>query len=248
MRNSTVWTEDEKKFLMDNWGELSIRVIARRLGRSENAITIKAERMGLSKMDYYTDCITLNKLASTMGQCSKKLLSLDVPYSYKRNTTSKVRVVYVDDEFWKWAHANRYKLNFKKFKAGELGPEPDWVDKKRVSDKKKSLHISTDPWTKSADKQLIFLLEQYKFGYSDIARMLRRTESAIKRRIHELGIKTRPVKADDHVAWTDEEVNILIDMYNVGYTFEDISLELGARTVLAVKGKIERLTLEGVIN
>lgn len=247
MASSGAWTDDDLKFLEDNWGELSIKVIAKRLGRTEAAISIKAERIGLSKTDYYNDCVTLNRLAKIIGQCPKKLIALDIPYSYKRNMPSKVRVVYIDECFWKWAHKNRYKLNFKKFNSGDLGPEPYWVDKKRVSDKTKSLHISTDPWTESADKQLIFLLEQYKFGYSDIARMLRRTEGAIKRRIRELDIKIRPVKADDHVPWTQEETSILIDMYNIGYTIEDISSTLGTRTVLAIKGKIERLTFEGVI-
>ena len=41
------WTREEEELLQELWGHRSIEAIARRLGRSVNAIKIRVSRMGL---------------------------------------------------------------------------------------------------------------------------------------------------------------------------------------------------------
>lgn len=56
------WTPEEKAYLEENWGRISIGTIAKNLGRSENAILIKACRFGLGPYLESGEYITLNQL------------------------------------------------------------------------------------------------------------------------------------------------------------------------------------------
>lgn len=54
------WTPQEEEYLEDKWGETSIPYIAKVLGRSETAVIIRAQRLGLGAFldngDYVTLC------------------------------------------------------------------------------------------------------------------------------------------------------------------------------------------------
>ena len=41
------WSKEEEEFLTENWGNLSIKAIAKKLNRSENAIEVRKTRLGL---------------------------------------------------------------------------------------------------------------------------------------------------------------------------------------------------------
>ena len=51
-----------------------------------------------------------------------------------------------------------------------------------------------DALTKAEDDKLRYLLEKNRYTYSELAQELRHSEGAIKRRILDLGIETRPVR------------------------------------------------------
>ena len=61
----------------------------------------------------------------------------------------------------------------------------------------------------------------------------------MKRRIADLQIKEKPVRKKSK-AWTEEEVNILLDMTDQGFTYPQIAEKL-KRSAMAVRGKYERL-------
>lgn len=100
------------------------------------------------------------------------------------------------EDFWKWAEKNKSLLDFSRFDKYTLGAEPDWVDEKRKADfKKLQLHGQHNAaWTKAEDDRLRYLLEKNRYTYSELAQELRHSEGAIKRRILDLGIETRPVR------------------------------------------------------
>ena len=41
------WSKEEEEFLTENWGNLSIKAIAKKLNRSKNAIEVRKNRLGL---------------------------------------------------------------------------------------------------------------------------------------------------------------------------------------------------------
>lgn len=97
------------------------------------------------------------------------------------------------------------------------------------------------------DALLTQMLDAYRYSYREISIRLKRTEGALKRRMGDLGLKQRPLRADNHNPWTDEETEILMDLYYKGYVAE-VMAEKIPRSALAINGKIERMVKDGELN
>lgn len=242
------WTQEECDYLQDKWGMISIPSIAANLGRTVNAVKLKAVKMGLGRHIHSGEEITLNQLfnaigkGSSYGWLSDRWCRYGLPVKMKKSINKKYKVIGID-AFWKWAVKHKGLLDFSKFELNMLGKEPTWVEAKRQADIAAAKYIKT-PWTKEEDNTLINMLNSYRYSYQDISDRLRRTGGAIKRRILDLGLKQRPLKADNHIPWTNEEIKILLSLRSKGYTPEVIAQRLGEkRSALAVRGKIERMEL-----
>lgn len=249
IRQGKSWTEEEILFLEEKWGVMSRTGIAKKLGRSVSAIQNKAQRIGLGSPLLHLDGITLNQLAEVFG----------LHYGIVRNWRDKYglpvkskRVVrkrpfqYVEyPAFWKWAEANKQMIDFSRLERYSIGAEPDWVEEKRKADRKRFQHRPEShptPWTEADDKKLIWMLEQYKYTYPEISQELKRSHGAIKRRMHDLGIKASPVRLNNQNKYSKEEERLIIDMMEKGYCFEEIASQLGRnRSALGVRGKVERM-------
>ena len=84
------------------------------------------------------------------------------------------------------------------------------------------------------------MVEAQRYTYTEIAAALQRTEGACKRRLLELGIKARPLRRDNHVKYTEEEIEIIVIMYHQGYGLNTIAEKVN-KTALGVRGKLERM-------
>jgi hypothetical protein len=60
------WSVQELEYLQEHWGEKTIPQIARNLGRSFNAVSIKAKRLGLGSMLSSSEYMT-----ATLGCCQR---------------------------------------------------------------------------------------------------------------------------------------------------------------------------------
>lgn len=244
----TKWTQEQIDYLCEHWGNKSIPTMSNALDKSINAIKLKAGRLGLGRHIHSGKDITFNQLLKAFQYSSgyteqkKKFIRHGFKFTSKKTLKKSYLMVNISD-FWKWAENNKNILNFAKLKSGDLGPEPKWVSDKRAADYLASKFKKT-PWTPTEDSLLKSLLNSYSHSYSDISKRLVRTEGAVKRRVVELGIKQRPLKADNHTPWTDREVSILLDMHNKGYSADIISERIGTKSALAVNGKIERIVIE----
>lgn len=242
------WTPEECSYLEDKWGVVSIPTIAATLGRTVNAVKSKAQKMGLGRHLYCGVEITINELANAIGKGKSYSWIIDrwtrngLPIKYKKSINKRYKVIDIED-FWKWAEAHKGIIDFSKFEVNMLGKEPEWVDEKRKADIAAARYKKT-PWTKEDDNNLISMLNSYKYSYREISERLRRTEGAIKRRVLDLRLKQRPLKADNHRPWTDEEVRLLVNLKDKGYSPEVISERIGgSRSALAVRGKLERMEM-----
>ena len=74
-----------------------------------------------------------------------------------------------------------------------LGAEPEWVDEMRTSKSDQPIYPRKEKWSKDEIEKLRWMLNQYKFTYPEICQELGRSHGAVKRKIHDLGIKQRPV-------------------------------------------------------
>lgn len=241
------WTSEELTHLDEQWGSKSIAAIARNLGRSINAVKLKASRKGLGSHLHSGDCITFYELLKTLGQtggykdrlniCQDRGLKLK---KHKVNNCS-FRVVDIED-FWEFAEKNRELFDFSRFEKNTLGIEPEWVDIKRREDVKKNALIKQpeERWTESEDRELLRLLKMFRYGYAELEEKLRRTSGAIQKRIIDLGLKERPIKADNHKKWTTEQKSRLVEMILNGSSYTVISRCIG-KSSKAVRGYVGRI-------
>lgn len=244
------FSNSEIEYLENNWGVKSIGVIANNLSRSVNSILGKKTHMQLGAFLDNGDYITVNQFFKAIGREGGTSYTLynwikkGFPVKRKRVLNNSFKVVYLDD-FWKWAREYRMHIDFIKFKENALGYEPNWVKEQRKADIAFSKYKTT-PWTKKEDSQLESLLKLFRYSYKELSLQMLRTEGAIKRRINDLGLNMWPIRESPRSIWADEEINIVIDMYDKGYRSE-VMKEYINKSAQAISGKIERLIRDGMI-
>lgn len=247
VRHKKHWTPEEEEYLAENWGHISFAGLSKHLGRSENAIILRVRRMGLAPYLESGEYITLHQLSLAMGfgQTSDKYFvdswgkKRGCPIHNKRRGKSVTRVVYLD-EFWEWAEKNRSFLDFSKMEPLALGEEPEWVAEQRRKDYHAFAIQRKDPWTPDEDSRLAMLLKQHKYGYAQLSEMLHRSAGAIQRRCTDLGLKERPVKANNHgkdAAWTQADYDALADGIRHGDSYTVIGNAIG-KSEKAIRGKV----------
>ena len=247
MGQARTWTEEDRFYLEEKWGSTPIPQLALDLDRTENAVMQKAYRMGLGPFLDSGNYITLNQLMKAIGiekgvDSYKKISWIKnrgLPVRRKKIRTDYFYIISIE-AFWKWAEKNLDILDFSKFEAGTLGKEPEWVKQKRQHDIERNRKYIKTPWTKTEDEQLRYLLKKQKYTWHELAQKLRRTTGAIQVRVLELGIKDRPVKADNHIKWTAEEKKNVVEMIKKGYGYELIAEEIG-KSSKAVRGYCGRI-------
>ena len=81
------------------------------------------------------------------------------------------------------------------------------------------------------------LLKQYKYSWTELSHELNRSVGAIQRRITDLKIKERPLKAYNHNNWSKDEFKILADMIRDGFSYSQIADIIG-RSEKAIRGRV----------
>ena len=242
------WTKQEEEYLIENWGTLSVGTIAKNLNRSENAVVVRKCRLGLGSFLESGEYITWNQLHIALGIGTADVYKMiswvrnrGFPIHTKRVNNNSFKVVYLD-EWWVWAEKNRDFLDFSKFEENLLGKEPQWVKEKRRHDVEKKHKYITTPWTKTEDEKLLFLVAKQNYTYDDLSKILRRTNGAIQKRLCYLGVKDRPIKADNHTRWTDYDLYRLGDLIKSGYGYDLIAEEIG-KSSKACRGRVYQMYL-----
>lgn len=237
------WTTEEDQILNEKWGEISVKGIANNLGRSENAVIVRAQRLGLGSHLMASSRVSANQLIKTVyggrqqgGWTMNRWIENGLPVKNQKVRNSTFKMVDLDD-FWNWAKGNQDIINFSLLEENSLGAEPEWAKRKRRIDKQED--YKKTPWTGAEDRRLEQLLDQYRYTYNDLCERLNRTEGAIKRRIITLGLQQRPIRNYDR-HWTDKETDKLLELKAKGHSWEVIGQELG-RSGSACRGKFERL-------
>ena len=242
------WTKDEKDYLQEKWGVISITSLSQHLGRSESGIVNMARRLRLGPFLQNGEYITFNELHKAIKGSAVNSYNMvswiknrGFPVKMKKVGNSRFRVVYLED-FWKWAEKNRNFIDFTKMEPNILGQEPAWVKEMRKKQFAVKWQYKTTPWTAEEDMQLKFLINQYKYTVDEISRKMQRTCGAVQRRCCDLKLMGRPVKADNHNNWTDEELDILCSLIKERAPYEFIADAIN-RSTKALRGLVYRMYL-----
>ena len=171
------WTEEELQTLEQMSGAFTVATIAKRLGRSFDAVNIKLNRMGLSGFEKSTDLLTMNQVCQMLGVESrtvkKKWKSKGLRIMRKGNylTIRQENLIrYLRDHPEDWSAADIVD-------DGLIMSYP-WYKEKRQQDKKRKYF-----WTPEDVARLRFLRHK---GHSiqEIAKLMDRSESSIKYKLY----------------------------------------------------------------
>lgn len=230
------WTDEEKDYLRENWGRTPIGSIAKKLGRSENAILIKAARWHLGAFLDAGDYISLNQLAVIFGQYNVKTIWVreGLPTHNKKVRECRFAIVKLSD-FWEWAKDHRELVNFSRLGKYDLGPEPKWVEKARKVDSEKNRKRK---WTKAEDGLLENMVKR-GCHIDEIARKLQRSENTIRSRIYDLALPYK-IPRRKSKPWNDDEIEKMLQLRADGHSWEKIGEQL-ERSAQSCVGKYERL-------
>ncbi|EQB3099703.1 helix-turn-helix domain-containing protein [Clostridium botulinum] len=246
-RNS-VWTQEEEEYLQRRYGKTTLKRIAKKLGRSETAVEIKAGRLGLSSALEATGELTAAEIANVFKidahvVVDRWIKDRELKAQYKAvKFTRKFWRIKIED-FWRWAEENKEIINFFKLERNVLGKEPSWVDIERKKDFKEKPKRQHQFWNELEDRKLKNLWKSSK-SIKEIAEILNRSSSSVRHRSKRLGLK--PNKKVN-IPWTNEEVNTVIRMKKNGALDKEIAWELG-RSTGNISWKRKELIKQGKLN
>ncbi len=233
------WTQEEEELLSELWGRISLRGICLKLNRSEMAIRLKVNRLGLGSFLSNCDNPTLNSVlvavfGYTSGDVKERWISKGLSVRYKKVYNETFCTVSIS-EFWRFAKVNRTLIPWDRFPVGALGKEPAWVDAQRKQDVVE--RFREDRWTKFEDDRLRKYLSEFKYSYKDLRLLLNRSEGAIRRRVQCLGLTARPLAPESYFNWSKAEIDILGNMIKNGAGYTAIADALNT-SVCSVRGKV----------
>lgn len=239
------WTKDDLEYLEEKWGIINSQKIAENLGRSPDAVAAKARRLGYSNFKLSQDGITIGELSNVLQVDYKKIRRWMKKYkfpSFVIKVTQKQRIKMINiDSFWKWAKSYSHLIDFTLLEENALGAEPSWVKKERQSD---YLLVSqkrqtNKQWSKQEERQLVSYVNEFKYSYEEISKLVTRSEKVIAHKLIELGVKARPLKANPK-KWELNETVKLMGMMNEDIVIKEMANEFG-RSETAISGKIRKL-------
>ncbi len=175
------WKNDEINYLLENAGFVKISTIAKILNRPMNGVTIKMKQLNISNTKNQIGLLTMGELAQLINVDRKTVENWchnhNLPYT-KKKTRIKKTFYFVDPiDFWEWAYFHQDRINFSKIPSNVIVPEPDWVDKQRLT-KRKTKGNYYCPWTTEEEKILLKLRNNGE-TYNSIAKRLNRTVNAV---------------------------------------------------------------------
>ena len=178
------WTEDDKNYIYDVWGDFTIKTISRELKRSEEAVISFASKNGLGGFLYTGTYLTTGQAAEI----------IDVDYTSiiywiktglikaKFRKIHKKKVYLIDPrDFREFLMNNQNKWSTLKADLSMFNGNEEWLLKKISEDKNYKYKNTNSSWTLKQEKELIDLVNE---GYSNqaIADILGRTREAISHR------------------------------------------------------------------
>ena len=257
MSGARNWTAEEETYLKEAWGNASIPYIAQKLNRSETAIQIRAQRLGLGAFTENGDYITYLQLLRALHKNSH-----DAIHSYtwtrelwvrnglkirqKRVGSSRVYIIDIQD-FWAFAEKNKHLFDFSRMEKNALGAEPSWVSEKRRLDQLASINNATQSkWTPYELSLLkLYANQPEKHTVQELAKNIGRSEGAVLRKCRELGYSIK-IRKNKIQPFSEEELLFITQEIIKGSQYSVIADKLG-RSEKSLRGAVyQRLGTENI--
>lgn len=186
------WSETELNYLAEVWGEKTIPQIAKKLGRTINAVKIKSTRLGYRGQKWYGEMMSARKVAELLGVddhtiCDHWILKYGLKGGRKRLGEKGYATIIRFSDLLIWLEKNQDKWDSRKVELYGLGVEYGWLVEKRKADAKLPPKRAAK-WTAAEDAQVIKLYKKGDLTYAEIAKELGRSRNAVANRIARLDV------------------------------------------------------------
>lgn len=171
------WTQEELQALEDMIGTFTVATIAKRLGRSFDAVNIKLNRIGLSGFEKSTDLITLNQLCIMFGVQRRTVDKKWKDHGLRIMRKGNYYVV-SQENLIKFLKNNPEVWNAADVTDDSLIMRFPWYQEKKKTDTKSQYY-----WT-PADISRLKLLWYQGYTIREMAEQMGRSESSIKYKLY----------------------------------------------------------------
>ena len=171
------WTQEELDALEEMIGTYTVAVIAKRLGRSFDAVNIKLNRMGLVGFEKSTDRLTMNQVCLMLGVQSrtvKKKWQGKGLRIIRRGNYLTIR----QEELIKYLKNHPEDWNAADIPDDSLIMRYPWYKEKKAQDARSQYY-----WT-DAEVSRLKLLRFQGYSIREIAEQMGRSESSIKYKLY----------------------------------------------------------------
>ena len=177
------WSNEDIRYLEDNWYHVTTKYIAKKLNRTEVAVSTKAYKIGLSsKMLYYS----VYEVSLMLGVNKTKILrniNSGKLKAYKDRTLYR-RFSIKEEDLKEWMINNQDLWDSRKLTVNFFSMKDEWFKAKVEKDKKRSIRKG-EFYTEEEDKAMVYM---YRHNYSveEIGKHLRRDEKSVKNRLEKI--------------------------------------------------------------
>lgn len=187
------WSQEELDYIREVWGQKTIPEIARKLGRSINAVRIKTQRMGYTGQKWYGEMMSARKVSELLGVdvhtvCDYWIPKCGLKGKAKRlGKTKKTTTIIMFEDLLEWLEAHQDLWDSRRVELFGLGMEYDWLVEKRKADGLKPPR-KAQKWTPEEDQRLISMFRRGGVTNDEMGAALGRTASSVEHRLLRLDV------------------------------------------------------------
>lgn len=171
-----LWSQEEVELLEEMTEKYPLSTVARKLNRSENAVFIKQQRLGIGGLRANADMLTRNTLSRILGIENRTI------QRWERRGLKSVRkkpyVMYRQQDIIRYMKEHPEDWNAARITDDSLFMGYDWYKEKRRTDKPNRYN-----WTE-AEVSWMKTLRRQGFTIREIAEKMNRSESSIKYKLY----------------------------------------------------------------
>lgn len=187
------WSKEELDYIREVWGQKTIPEIAKKLGRSINAVKIKTTRMGYTGQKWYGEMMSARKVSELLGVDVHAVCDYWIPKcglkakSKRLGETQKTTTIIMFEDLLEWLEQHQDLWDSRRVELYGLGMEYDWLVAKRKSDAQKPAR-KAQKWTPEEDRRLIDMFRRGGMTNAEMGEVLGRPASGVEHRLLRLDV------------------------------------------------------------
>lgn len=187
------WSQDELDYLREVWGDKTIPQIAKHLGRSINAVKVKATRLGYVGQTRSGEMMSARKVSELLGVDVHAVCDYWIPKCglkgrpRRLGTSKRTTTIIMFEDLLAWLETHQDLWDSRRLELYALGMEYDWLVEKRKTDSTKPRQ-KWQKWTDYEDARLIALFKRGDMTHAEIGAELGRPASGAEHRLQRLDV------------------------------------------------------------